>query len=203
MTLLRPAAAPSIPDGAALRRWREERAPLGEHGGGQTMMARLLGLSTNQIREIEAGRQGIPKLLPLALVVIQKPLQVAARRELRRRAASRERSRVRRNAKRRTAHAKAARASQRARQRAIEQFRHRRGVEYRRHAAESLRVGAAFVRQLERQGKIREPGTPILKRPRDRIVMPRKIRKDAGKKHKWRGRPGYPLRPEDLIHAAD
>ena len=92
--------------------------------------------------------------------------------------------------------ARADAAAREANERALEAF-------HQRHIHETLRDADRFVKQLERQGKIRAPGAPILKRPRERIIRPRKLRKDIGQRHTFRGRPGYALRPEDLTHAVD
>ncbi len=97
------------------------------------------------------------------------------------------------------AHLRVARAdavARAAQARSLAEFRQR-------HMAETLRDADRFVKQLERQGKIRAPGSAILKRPRERIVRPRKIRSDFGKRHLFKGRPGFPLRLEDIAHADD
>ena len=40
--------APSIHSGSDLRRWRLDHAPLGPRGGGQGLLARLLGVSVDR-----------------------------------------------------------------------------------------------------------------------------------------------------------
>jgi len=65
----------------------------------------------------------------------------------------------------------------------------------------SLREMSKVVTKLERTGQIRSPDAPppnFIKPPRLSVVRPRKIRSDFGKRHRFRGRPGFPLRPEDL-----
>ena len=140
----------------------------------------------------------VPKLLAAALTAVERPLRTAARAELRRRAASRERARLRHNRRRRVGHIRVRQAKLAALEAAdLAQATALARVQ-RERMADSLRIGGQFVRQMERQGKIRAPGAPILKRPRYKDVMPRKVRKDVGQRHHFRGRPGYPLRPEDL-----
>jgi len=160
------------------------------------MLAELLGTSVDRIREIEADRMKVPKILPVALIAVEKPLRTAARAELRRRAAGRERARVRHNERRRVAHRRVRRAdaaAQLAKLRELEKSQHREN-------AETLRRAARYVTAMEKRGEIRVPGAPILRRPERREVRPRKVRSDVGRRHRFRGRPGLRLRPEDIAH---
>ncbi len=57
---------------------------------------------------------------------------------------------------------------------------------------------SALQKEQERIARNGFNGGRMLRVPKPGVGRMRKIRSDAWKNHKWRGRPGYALRPEDI-----
>ena len=166
----------------------------------QEMVAEVLGVSSRAVASWAVGEHPMPSLLPWALVAARPHVESLVRQKRRKMETARRRA-AKRKQQRRTA---ATRAAKRAVM--LEAMRERRAeVEaqrklVRKQTSDTLRAGERFIKKMEREGKIRAPGSSFLKPPRERIVRPRKIRSDVGQPHRFRGRPGYPLRPEDIQH---
>jgi len=148
------------------------------------MLAELLGTSVQRIREWESGRAGIPRILPAALKGVETELRRVAKRRLkslrdRANAAQRRRNRVRRN---QAAFAAAA---------VVRKFQ-------RDAANATFKAANTFIREQERIARNGFNSGRMLKAPKIGVGMMRKIRSDTGQRHRWRGRPGYALRPEDI-----
>ena len=151
------------------------------------MLAELLGTSVQRIREWESGRAGIPRILPAALKGVETELRRAARKKLRSLKARASASQRRRNRVRRVKKARALSAAAQAQRKF-----------YRDAQRETFRLADAFVRQIERDRRDGPANGRMLKLPKPGIGRMRKIRSDQGQKHRWRGRPGFKLRPEDI-----
>lgn len=182
---------------AQLRQWRVEAEAT------QAVVGEVLGVTGRTVTAWELGEHPMPATLRWALLAARPHVESLARTLRRqRRTAQKKRERLKRE-KRIRARAAAGRAvireaQQRRRKELIAIQEHRREELY-----ASLRADERAVAKLERQGKIRPPGAPALsfiKPPRARVVRPRKIRSDIGQPHHFRGRPGKPLRPEDISH---
>lgn len=179
---------------AELREWR-----VGADAT-QADAAEVLGISDRAWLDWENGHHPMPPTLPWALIAVRPHVEslVAYRR---RKASTARRRAAKRKSRRRTAATRAAaraivRESMRERRAEIES--QNKAVRDRMH--ESLRIGERWVAKMQREGRIRAPGSSFLKPPRAHAIRPRKIRKDSGQPHRFRGRPGYPLRPQDIQH---
>ncbi len=196
-----PIPVSGIRDGAALRAWRFRVTRLGVRSGGQRLLAELLGITQRRLRSWELDEHQIPRLLPNALRGVEHDLHIAANRERRRRAANKRATRRRRSRHLRAVYMAKKRAEERAEWRVIRergtQLAHLQGLR-RSKLFIDLRVMSKIATQLGREYKFSDPDAPILKPLRLHEIKPRKIRSDFGKRHRFRGRPGLPLRPEDI-----
>lgn len=188
---------PLVTGPAELRAWR-----LGL-GASQLEVAEILGCNPRSFGGWERGERMQPPLLAWALIAAADHVSSLVAFNIRkRRAASR---RLHRNRLARQCRNRAA-ARRELQREAVRERRAELDAQQKLQKAdmaETLRVGGQWIRQQEKAGKIRPPGSPplnFIKPPRQRVVRPRKIRSDIGQAHNFRGRPGKRLRPEDISH---
>ena len=181
---------------AQLRQWRVDA------GASQVQLGEVLGM-TAAIGTWERGDCPIPPLLPWALLAAGPHVKSLVLYERRRDTASRKRREKLKNHRRTVARRAARRAVVQEEMRARRTELDAMEKVTRKEMYAGLRVAERYVAKMEKAGLIRHPDAgpaSFLKTPRDHVVRPRKIRRDVGKAHHFRGRPGYRLRPEDIQH---
>lgn len=187
---------PMVSSPAQLKLWRAEAA-----GATQAVLAEVLGISTRAIASWEGGACPLPPMLGWALVGAQKHVaSLSLYHQRKEHQARRRRERAKRDRiARAKASAKRAVVREFARERQAEVEAQRKALRVDLRNLE--RASRKFIAEAERNGPIVLPDpVPVsfLAPPRAEVVRPRAIRSDVGGSHKWRGRPGLALRPEDL-----
>lgn len=181
---------------AQLRSWRIEAEAT------QAVVGEVLGVTPRTVVSWELGEHPMPPLLPWALIAARPHVDSLTRCLRRQRATARKK----RERLRRARHQRAKQAAQRAVIREAMMER-RRELEQQRRKAKKQRE--ATMRSFERAAaKFGPPdrverGESIFRtKPTAALASPRKVRRDVGRAHQWRGEPGKRLESEKTQHEA-